>query len=156
MQFVGVVLYVPDTKRLRTVEWGQSDPFAVPMHTISDLPRFTPEGKTGHRVRVQGIVTLKSPGRMLFLQDTEDPTQTLQVQTQQDSAVQPGDVVDVAGFPGLGDYAPVLQDALLRSVKKGRTPSAAVVTAAKAMQGTFDGELVQLEGLLLGHTRGNP
>ncbi len=152
-QFVGVVLYVPDTEQLRAVEWGQSNPFAIPLHSIAGLPRFTPEGKTGHRVRVQGIVTLQLPGRMLFIRDLEDPTQTLQVQTQQDSSVQPGDVVDVAGFPGLGDYAPVLQDALFRPVGRGRSPVAERITAANAMQGAFDGELVQLEGLLVGHAR---
>jgi hypothetical protein len=63
--------------------------------------------------------------------------------------LRPGDVLDVAGFPDLGEYSPVLRSAVARLVRRGPAPQARAVRVPEAMSGDFDGLPVEIEGLLV-------
>ncbi|HZQ48463.1 MAG TPA: histidine kinase, partial [Verrucomicrobiae bacterium] len=124
-----------------------ASPFDAPIRPIITIGQFAPREDHGHRVKVQGVVTLQQPGRSLFI---VDETQGLYIQTRQSTPVQPGDRVEVLGFPGAGEYfAPVLQDSEFRKVGTGRLPSAVKITAEQGGKGNFDATLVQMEALLL-------
>jgi len=102
-------------------------------------------------VRLTGVVTLQQPGTALFIQDGAEG---LYVRTTQTDAVQPGDRVDVVGFPAVGDYAALLQDAVFRRTGAGPLPSPTLVTAALALDGRHDAARVHIEARLLGGTFG--
>jgi diguanylate cyclase (GGDEF)-like protein/PAS domain S-box-containing protein len=149
-QLIGVVLYVPGLSQVKTQEEGPADPFAIPVRPIGSLLRFTPQGGLGHRLRVQGVVALQLMGSSLFIQDGN---QGLRVETKQAASVQPGDRVDVVGFPLVGEYTPVLQDAIFRRIEAGPPPNPIPVTAGQALQGDFDAELVELQAQVLSRAR---
>jgi diguanylate cyclase (GGDEF)-like protein/PAS domain S-box-containing protein len=149
-QLIGVVLYVPDLSHVKTEEEGPGDPFAIPVRPIGSLLRFTPQGGLGHRVRVQGVVALQLMGSSLIIQDGN---QGLRIETKQGASVQPGDRVDVVGFPSVGEYTPVLQDAIFRRIEAGPAPNPIPVTAGQALQGDFDAELVELQAQVLSRAR---
>jgi len=145
-QLVGVQLFVPSLAFVHVEEKPASDPYAIALRPIASLLQFTPQGVSGHRVRVQGVVTLQRGGRSLFV---EDETDAVYLETSETTTVQPGDRVDVVGFPLPGQYSPTLQDAVVRRIGSGALPTPAPATAEQLRQGTFDTRLVRLEARLV-------
>ena len=148
-QMTGARMFFPTLAEVRIEEPG-ADPFALASRPINSLLRFEPGITFYHRVRVRGRVTLQWPGRSLCIQDA---TQGLCVQTAQSTHVDPGDLVDVAGFPTVGNYMPTLTDATFRPAGSRQPVSATPVTAEEAFRGVHDAELVQIEGQLIGQDR---
>ena len=93
---------------------------------------------------------LQQPGRALFLQDQEH---ALYVQTPQAGKLEPGDLVEVVGFPSKGDYTPEIQDAVWRKTGSGNPPAPVTVTPDQALSGLHDCGLVSIEGVLLDRTQ---
>ncbi|MBZ5516255.1 MAG: PAS domain S-box protein [Acidobacteriia bacterium] len=147
MKLLGVRLYIPSLDFVRVVE-PPAAPFSLPVRPINTLLEFAPQGVTGHRVRVQGTLTLQQP-RVLFINDGGG---SLQVQTTQDYPFEPGDQIQAVGFPAAGGYTPVLEDALCRKMGSGPSVRPLEVSASQALQGGFDANLVQLEARLLSST----
>jgi two-component system, sensor histidine kinase and response regulator len=149
-QLIGVQLNVPGARHVILETEGPENPFAAPVRPISSLFRFSPEGTPGQIVRVQGVVLHQSPGRSLVIRDE---TGGIVVQTAQTTAVSIGDVVDVAGFPSIGEYSPVLQDSIFQPAGRRTVPEAPLITADEAIAGAYDSELVRIQGRLLEQAR---
>jgi len=105
-QLAGVLLYVSRLSLIKVQE-------PAPEVSFSALLRFSPSEGNKHRVRVRGVVAYQQLGKALFVQNQE---QGLRVLTQQETALETGDVVEVLGFPALGESAPVLEDAVFHRV----------------------------------------
>src|SRR5208337_3390381 len=89
-QMTGVILYSPSLNQVHIVEPAPTNAFLVPRRPIASLLRFTPQGASGHRVRVRGMVTFQQPGSSLFIKEENDG---LQVHTLETTPVQAGDLV---------------------------------------------------------------
>jgi len=137
-QLTGILLYVPSLKFIRI----EAEAPPVP---ISALLRFSPGARAGHRVRVRGVVTYQQPGKAIFLQADG---KGLRVLTQQDTPVAIGDVVDVLGFPQMGESAPVLADAVFHRVTHGPLPAPEALDLSRPWE-QYDGALVTREATLL-------
>jgi two-component system sensor histidine kinase/response regulator len=146
MQLLGALLYVPNLTFVHVLEPPARDPFSLPVRPVRTVLGFTPQGFTGHRIKVQGTVTLYRPGHALFI---EDGSGGLYVTTAQATPLTPGDQVEVAGFPAAGGYTPVLEDAIFRKLKSGPAPKPVEISAAQALAGGFDAHLVRLKARLL-------
>jgi signal transduction histidine kinase/ActR/RegA family two-component response regulator len=121
-----------------------------PLRRADQLLRFSPVESVGRRIRVRGAVTMQQLGHALFLQDGD---QGLMVLTHQLVRVQPGDQVEALGFPALGEFAPVLQDAIFTRLDSGPAPKAIRVTGDDIMkEGDQDATLVQIDARLLSRT----
>jgi len=148
-QLTGILFYVPRLSFIR-VEASAAE---VP---VSALLRFSPGTGTRHRVRVRGVVAYQQPGNALFLQVQ---SKGLRVMTQQATPLAIGDLVDVLGFPGMGDSAPILEDAVFHRLGHQNAPDP-VKLDLNALWEQFDNAVastdakllsrqVQLEGLRL-------
>jgi signal transduction histidine kinase/CheY-like chemotaxis protein len=127
-----------------------SIPSQYPLRKPDALLRFSSGGDEGTRVRVRGVVTLQQLGHALFLQDGD---QGLMVLTHQLVRVEPGDRVEALGFPGLGEFAPVLQDAIFQKIGKDPLPKPIRVTADDILrEGDYDASLVEIDARLLSRT----
>jgi signal transduction histidine kinase len=115
---------------------------AVP---LTQLFQFNPAGYYGRRVRVQGTVTAQK-GNSLFIQDQGEG---LSIKTHQTNVFLPGDIVSVTGFPRVGQYSPVLEDAVVRLFGRGAAPPALNVRIDQLLSEDYDGELVRLSGRLM-------
>jgi PAS domain S-box-containing protein len=150
-QITGVILYSPSLNQLRVLEPAPTNAFLAPRRPIASLLRFTPQGASGHRVKVRGVVTFQQPGSALFIKEENDG---LQVHTLETTPVQTGDLVEAVGFPAVGEYSAVLRDAVFRRIGAGPTPVPVSVTAGQALDGSHDADLVRIQARLLDATPG--
>ena len=79
----------------------------------------------------------------------KDSTGGVVVHTRQALTVNPGDRLDVVGFAVLGDYVPMLQDAVIQKQEAGPPPLPVYVTPEDAMTGNYHTHLVEMEATLL-------
>jgi signal transduction histidine kinase/DNA-binding response OmpR family regulator len=146
LQLIGIQIFVPGLDQIFIEEAAQSDPFALPVRTNNSLLRFNPRERPGHRIRVQGIVTLQQPDGSIFI---KDETSGLYVQTRQDIQLERGDRVDVIGFAAAGEFTPILEDAIIQKSSSGALPVPVFITAEEAFTGNSHSQLVQIEAKLL-------
>lgn len=153
-QLMGTHLYFPTFHEVQVVEGAPVDPWVAPSEAISQILRFIPGVELGHRVHVRGRVTLQWPGRKLCIQQGSDG---ICMQTDQATEMVFGEWVDVIGFPGINEYRATLENASFRPAAKGQwgrePPQPVELTAADALRGERDGELVQIQGELIGQDR---
>jgi PAS domain S-box-containing protein len=145
-QLVGIQLWVPSLEQVHVEQAAPSNPYALPILPASSVMQFTPERVVGHRLRVQGVVTLDRPGRFISVQDASGG---VVVFSRQSTPVQPGDRVDAVGFPSAGRYAPVLEDGEFRKIGHGTLPKPIDLTRATTLSGDQDAELVKIQGRLI-------
>ena len=149
-QFLGALLLVPALKNLTIEVPAPADLFSIPVRPIHIVLRLGPAGELNRRVHVQGVVTLQRLGEAIYIRDAEEG---LEVETSQTTPLQVGDRVDVVGFPGVGGFSPILEDAVYRKIGTGDAPPPAVVTAEQVLLGSYDSELIRIQGRLLGISR---
>ncbi|HEY0947671.1 MAG TPA: sensor histidine kinase [Opitutaceae bacterium] len=113
-----------------------------PVASLHQFDQLT--GKQGHRVHVRGVVVHHRPGTVLWLRDGD---RSLRVDTTQPGTLLPGEEVDVLGFPALGGYCAVLEDAVFRK-RDSQSPLAPHVLTDVSSALLRDADLVQLEGRL--------
>ncbi len=119
----------------------------IPARKIDSLLKYAPDEEFGHRVKVRGVVTLQQPGQSLFI---TDETQGLYIQTEDVTPVQPGDRVEVLGFPLPCDYvSPVLQDAEFRRIDAGPPPQPIRIPAVEGFKDKYDATLVEMDATLM-------
>jgi signal transduction histidine kinase len=138
-QLSGVLFYVP---RLSFIKVETPAREKVP---FSALLRFSPGQGSRHRVRVQGTVAYQQRGSTLFI---ESGSKGLRVLTQQDTPLEPGDVVEVLGFPSMGESSPVLVDAVFHRIGRGPLP-APIALKLETPWEQYDGALIEADARLL-------
>jgi signal transduction histidine kinase len=149
-QLAGAHLFFPGLTTVRVEEPASALPFASPIESIGSLMRYAPNVVFRRRVHVRGTVTLLWPGRLLCI---KDGGQGLCAETDQTTSLNLGELIDVIGFPVVGDFTPTLAYAAYKAVAAGQPVPALDVTAHKALQGDYDSQLVELEGQLIGEDR---
>jgi len=137
-QLTGILFYVP---RLSFIKIEA----AAPEVSLSTLLRFSPGEGARHRVRVRGVVGYQQRGNALFLQN---PGKGLRVLTQQDTPLEIGDLVDVLGFPAMGDSAPMLEDAVFHRLSHEKAPEPMELNIGVPWE-QLDGAVVTTEAKLL-------
>jgi diguanylate cyclase (GGDEF)-like protein len=161
-QSAGVRVFVPGSDFVRIQETAPPDVFHLPEETAISVGRFHPLEQLSRRIRVRTSVIALEPGIAMYVADS---TGNLEVQPIPGCAAEPGDLVDVVGFPSVIEGRPGLQDSLCRKAGRG-LPIAVVPVQAQDVippqvhtdpsgygfaAGTrYDGSLVRIEGSLLG------
>jgi len=138
-QLVGIIFYVPRLSLIKTLA-------EVSAIRVGALLRFSPDRTSRDRVRLKGVVTYQQPGKAIFLQSAG---KGLRVLTQQANPLQPGDVIEVLGFPAMGESEPVLEDAVFQQVGH-QAPLAPVNLEVSPPFERYDGSLVTANATLLG------
>jgi signal transduction histidine kinase len=137
-QLTGILFYVPRLSFVR-VEATATE------ISLSGLLRFSATEGMQHRVRVRGIVGYQQQGNALFLQSQG---KGLRVLTQQVTPLEIGDLVDVLGFPAMGDSAPMLEDAVFHRIGHEKAPEPVKLNLHTQWE-QFDGVVVTTDAKLL-------
>lgn len=150
-QLRGVRIFVPGDDGFRIIGKGAPNPFQLPPTAIQEIGHFTPEAEAGHRIHIRGQVTHVIPGETFFVQDSTDG---VMVRTKRREPIRRGDEVDVIGFPSLGQFTPVLEDALYRRIGPGAHLKAQPMNVVKATSiengdPVYNARLVTVQATLL-------
>jgi diguanylate cyclase (GGDEF)-like protein len=160
-------MFVPGSDFVHIKESAPPDVFRLPEGTAVSVGRFHPLEQLPRRIRVRATVVALEPGMAMYVADS---TGNLEIQANPGCGAQPGDLVDVVGFPGVIEGRLGLQDSLCRKVGRGASIDIVPVQAKDVIPpqvrtdpsgygfaaGTrYDGRLVRLEGALL-ETSSNP
>jgi diguanylate cyclase (GGDEF)-like protein len=145
-QMLGIQMFVPAKECIRVLRPPPPDPFSMAITPIQDLMLFSRTADLGHRVRVRGTVTYGNLAGSTWIRDS---TGGLMIREHDAEKLAAGDVVDVLGFPTSAGYSPTLGGAQVKKLQSGAPPAAARIAAQDAMDGRFDGQLVQIEGTLV-------
>ncbi len=149
-QFTGYRIMTPTVRQILITKPANPDPFSPPLRKINSVLQFADKSAAGHRVKVTGIVTLQRRLKTVFIRDGED---ALRVEAAHPTSLKPGDCVEVAGFPEIGEYAPILRNGLFRKLGSAAIPSPELVTAEQALGGDHDAELITVEGTYVERTQ---
>lgn len=144
-QFMAPFVQVPRGVGLVVEKPPSDQAFDGPPRSVASLRQFEQlSSGRGHRVHVRGVVVYHRPGSALWVRDRD---RSLKVETAHRGALQPGDEVDVVGFPARGEYSAMLEDAVVRKISVQAPPVPHVLTdLPSALQN--DADLVQLEARL--------
>ena len=153
-QFVALGLYITRLSDIHVEKPASGDPFSLPVRSLDSLLRYGDNRGTVEQVKLRGVVTFSSPGEGLYIQSGGSGAY---IQAAQKTPVEPGSVIEAAGFPEAGDYSPILSDAVFRVIGKGQPvipqrgdAGNTVGSDADAMPlAPFDALLVRMSGELV-------
>lgn len=145
-QLVAPHIRIQKMEEIEVLEASPEDAFERPLSPLNSLLRFAPDGFSGHRVKVQGVVTASQTGDALYLRDED---LALRVLSRDVRRLEPGDVVEVAGFPTMGPFSAMLEDAVYRRVTRTNAPEPVVTQVKQVLRGTLDANLITLEATVL-------
>lgn len=120
----------------------------LPVIPIESLFGYRPDGFPERRVRVRGTLLGHQPGRWLAVRDG---TSGLFVQTEDAAALQPGDTVELFGFPEVREQSLWLMRATVRRLGVGQRPLVLPGTVVDGLQNPC--ELRSLMGELMEQPR---
>ena len=146
-QITGVELWTPSLESIQIKEPAVADPFSLPLQPIVSLGQSRVGGSLQRRTKVAGVVTVFEPGKYFFIQDDDDG---VKVFISEKSGVKIGDRVEVAGYPGLGDYGWVLRDAVFRNLGEGTPPSARPLAKETPLDPQLNNLRVEAEAFVTG------
>jgi signal transduction histidine kinase len=112
---------------------------------LTRLFQFNAEGYYGRRVKVNGTVTAQTASS-LFIQEQGEG---LSVKTHQTNKLSPGDMVAVTGFPTVGQYLPVLEDAVVQRYGHDAPPAPMNARVDQLMSADYEGVLVRIRARLM-------
>lgn len=116
--FQMIVIYAPFVSDFIVEEPAATNSFEEPLTPLNGIAQYRHDSSPSRRIHVKGIVTYQRPGEDLFLRDN---TGGLQVMSPQTNRFAVGDTIEAVGFPGVENFLPVLEDAVLRKTSEPRT-----------------------------------
>jgi signal transduction histidine kinase len=137
---------VPSFAEIKVLRSGQPDPFASPPVPVKRLMGFSPGASHQHRMRISGVVTRQLSETTLFVRDGEAG---LKVEINTPQRFQPGERVDVAGFPIMDDGMSVLEHAAWRKLGGGPPPEPGNPTLQTLLDGKHNSDLVSVRARLV-------
>ncbi|MEZ5404182.1 MAG: ATP-binding protein [Bryobacteraceae bacterium] len=147
---VGVNMYVPALTGFQVTRPAPADLFSLPTRTIAKLRAYAPGMTFDEPLHVRGVVTAVWPDKAVFLSDGES---SMGVPVVAGTPVEPGDELDVVGFPSLSGGLHSLEVAAMRKAGRGATPMARFVNPDHALSGDYEAALVRTRGRLVASQR---
>ncbi len=119
----------------------------LPLRPISELGAFSAENRYGHRQRVQGKITFRSPQGLVYIQDR---TGALQIQSESSSNdLKVGDWVEALGFPKASFLGIRMVSAELQRIRPGSPPQPRRVSADQIVNEGAEGQWIELDATLI-------
>ena len=145
-QVVGFHMLISSLADVTLIEPPIADPFSLPVKMIREINAFPTHGVTGHRIRINGTVTLQRQDGVLFI---EDQTGGIQVQTSSSYELIPGDVLDIVGFVSKGLSATILVETHLKKVRKDLGIKPQLVQIQDLLKGLHNNQLIEINAYLV-------
>ena len=165
-QAVGVRMFVPAVEFIHIDDPAPASPFDLPLASAVSVGSFRADTDESRRIRVMGTVTAVVSPSLVYLSDGDG---NLPVELDRPGSAEPGDRMDMVGFPSQVDGRPGLKNAISRLIARGDGVQTQRVTASEILApqdqnagsglniaaGTrYDLKLVAVEGTLVQKSEG--
>jgi signal transduction histidine kinase/ActR/RegA family two-component response regulator len=158
---VAVKLFIPSPRELTVVTTARREPSAVPqlptLTSAAQVHRLSEEeARRAYPVHFQAVVTYYNAyGPSLVVQDGIEGIYVAG-SPEQLPPLRAGQLIEVSGFSGPGDYAPVITDPWVRIIGEGALPDPLPIRPEQLFNGAAESAWVQIEGIVhsLGSTNG--
>ena len=152
----GVRILAPSVTAADVQTPPQGAPFELPLSTVGEVRTLATTHASSHRVRTRGTVLLRHSAiignkRIVHIQD-ESGALAFEVAGTVD--VEPGTVVDIAGFPGTFFGTPLVTSSVIDKRQPGVLPPPQPTPVAEAMAGKNAGEFVKVRGTFTQYGKG--
>lgn len=144
-QFIEPLLLARGTDVVLKEAPAQND-LELPYTRVANLLQYNPDVRPNHRAKVQGTVLMHQIGRAVFLRDGN---RGLMVKSDYQKTISPGTIVETIGFPAMGKYSPLLDDAVIQITSKETTPQPVKLNVEDALKGRHDSDLISVEASLV-------
>ncbi len=154
-ELVGARLQVTQDADFQITKTGPANAFDAPEVPLAKLRAFSPNGVSFHRCRCSGTVTLAKPGQFFYIQEEG---RGVRVETRDETLLEPGDQVEVAGFVEVAEHFGKLREAVFRKLGRTQMPTPFAATRRRmlgtSMPGSVtdaddaDGSYISLQGHL--------
>ncbi len=144
-QLIGIKFFVPDVASVQILEPAPTAA-ATMVRPIITLLRFDPLNLSIHRVKVRGVVTLQDKNQNFYVQDA---SAGIYVVAEQKALLQPGQVVEVSGFPVADPQGPYLSDASVAPIHLDLTITPVKLAPEEMSASSYNSQLVKVKGRLL-------
>lgn len=129
------------------------DPFLLPLRHATDLLLFDSHASPIQRVKLEGVLLQNRDG-VCYLMDGANGLRVLPKAAEalrmgEKKSPQPGDRLEVVGFPDMSGPSPLLRDALLRRVGVAGVPPARRLPPESVLDGRLDSTMVETEATLV-------
>ena len=120
------------------------------LESIAEIRRLLPvEARRGYPVRLRAVVTSPFASTAAFIQDSTAGI----FMVKRDQTFEAGQLLEVVGQTGAGDFAPVVDKVTARVIGAAALPDPLHPPLAQLFTGAFDSQWVQAEGVVQGVTR---
>jgi signal transduction histidine kinase len=123
--------------------------FDLPAKHISDLLHFDARADTLRRIKISGQVLHEQRGEY-FLTDGDTGAR---FELREPMKLEPGDLVQVVGFPDVGGPSPILRQAQARVSARANLPEGRLLTGDNLFNGRLDSMMVSIRARLIGINR---
>jgi signal transduction histidine kinase/CheY-like chemotaxis protein len=138
-----------------TILLAQNQPVALPILTTARAAHdlTIPEARRGYPVLLRVVVTYYDPyidprRPSFFVSDSTGAVFVALLHTPE-TPLRAGDLVEVTGVSGAGDFAPIVDRAAARKIGEAPLPAVAPrVSLTKMLTGEEDGQWVEVEGVV--------
>lgn len=128
--------------------WSVAQLPAAELHTAEAIRALPVAEAEGHQpVKVRGIVTFFD--EILYSRFIQDETAGIYLRESTNvPALKAGQIVEVAGVTGAGEYAPIIMPAQVTILGNGTLPQAKPVTFDQLASGKEDSQFVEIAGIV--------
>jgi signal transduction histidine kinase len=159
-EFLAPGLEVAKAEDIRVVLAPSLGGFELPLTPLNGIARYRSQPRAGHRLRTKGVVSFAVPG-LLYVQEGIGGVRVELAPGPEAAAVfQPGDQIEVAGFPDVSRGIGGLAWAVARKISAGHAPAPVAIqpgeiqrlddtvlrAAEIAQEGSHDGCLIRCRG----------
>jgi len=145
-RIIAMSVYAPSPDYIQILQPAPTDPFSIPLSPVNRVFDYMPGAGSDRLVRIRGVVTARW-GQTVFL---TDGIQSAGILGNEINTLKPGDVVEAVGYPSLGDATHTMQGAIFKLIDTAPVPVPKTVNVADVLTGNFEGDLVRLNGRLIG------
>lgn len=124
---------------------ARTDPFAAAARSIGEILQFDVDAYQIRRIKVVGQVTYHV-GMTGYL---TDGTNNLKYFLQEPAVLQPGDHVELVGFPDAGDFKPVFRETIWQKTGSDELPAPPLRNYSELAGGDYNSARIRAEGRLL-------
>jgi signal transduction histidine kinase/CheY-like chemotaxis protein len=143
LELIGYRLLINSLDDIHVLQAANLPGRDMPIRPIAQLMQYSGDAATSSRVRIRGAVTASAPDALYV----EDATGAVRINAE--SAYTPGAIVDITGYPALGENGAVMTGSTIKATGERVNLQPRAARSEQILDGELDNRLVALDAEVL-------